>query len=143
MPEDMPPEPEKKKNLLSSWKGLAGWQKAGVLIGGAALAFAIYSYVNGQSAPTATGNDGFAGQPNEMAPGFGDQFPSVPVPPVPVTKPPLAKPPAPVTRKPSAPVTRKPPAPVARKPAPVARKPAPPKRSIILQPPLGGPRGRL
>jgi len=143
MPEEegTPPEPEKKKNLLSSWKGLAGWQKAGVLIGGAALAFAIYSSVHGQSAPT--GNDGFAGLPNEQAPGFGDQFPSVPVPPAPT--------PAPAPSKPGPalpPVAR---TPVARTPAPVARTPvarkilpaSPPKRSIILQPPLGGPRGRL
>jgi hypothetical protein len=79
-----PEEGGKKKGLLADWKGMKGWQKAGVLIGGGALVVAVMIYINGQSSPTATGNSGTPlGSPNmepQGIPGQGDQYPSVPGP---------------------------------------------------------------
>lgn len=109
--------PSKKSGLVADWKKLATWQKAGVLIGGAALVVAVLMFINREPAPVATGNSAV---PAEGVPGQGDTFPPVPVPPVAQGTPPAPKP-GPTPAKPVAlPPVRRAPAPVAKKPAPVA-----------------------
>lgn len=109
--------PSKKSGLVADWKKLATWQKAGVLIGGAALVVAVLMFINREPAPVATGNN--AVPPAENMPGQGDTFPPVPVPPVSQGTPPAPKP-GPTPARPVAlpPVRRAPPV---RKPAPAKK----------------------
>jgi hypothetical protein len=79
--EQTPPVEGGKKNILSDWKGMKGWQKAGVLIGAGALIVAILLYFKGQSSGTASvGNAGsiLGNVTPSQFPGEGDTFPSVP-----------------------------------------------------------------
>lgn len=70
-----------KKSLLADWKGMKGWQKAGVLIAGGGLLIAILIYMKNQQNPQATGNSsGFGNAATEASqyPGSGDIYPSMP-----------------------------------------------------------------
>lgn len=70
--------------LASKWKGLAGWQKAGVLIGGGALAVALLTYwqqknSSGQDTGTSYAGDLTPGSSYRVGfPGQYDYYPSLP-----------------------------------------------------------------
>ena len=86
---ESPPESsERKGGILSKWNGLAGWQKAGVLIGAGGLIIAILMYWQSRNQPTngtAGGASGAyalplygsAAQPTNY-PGANETFPSLP-----------------------------------------------------------------
>lgn len=128
--------------LRGWWKEQPTWEKAGVMIGAAALVVAIFMYMkNRQSAgaPTSTDTGGMSAAQPVGYPGEGDTYPSVPTAPTTppttggtttggttTTKPPVATPiPAPL--KPILPVRTINPIP--------APKPKLPKRTI--NPPAG------
>ena len=123
--EEAPQERAARKGLAAEWRGLATWQKAGVIIGGGALGIAVLMYLNRQSSgPTATDA---SGTPPAMPPGGavgfpgeGDQFPSLPVAPLPAGPTPGAGPtpvhPGTVARLPATP--RRPAQPPAHKASP-------------------------
>lgn len=136
--------PSKKSGLVADWKKLATWQKAGVLIGGAALVVAVLMFINREPTPVATGNAGALAPMNEGMPGAGDQFPPLPVPPIPASAPAASPPPKQAPKQ--APIIRTPigHAP-ARRTAPAPKTPV--RRILPQQPPvrriLPAPRGRL
>jgi len=142
MPEESSQEEGGKKGgFLSKWKGLAGWQKAGVLIAAAGLAIAIAMYFKNQPSNTTDGGTSTGvlgnGQTGETFPGAGEVFPSLPTTTsggaatVPPTTTGATTPPA-GTSTVHAPVSA---SPVVRSPAPspvlsVPRSYAPPKTSL-------------
>lgn len=132
-PESGGDDKAKKGGLLKDWKGLKGWQKAGVIIGGGALVVAIAMYYKQSQTPAngaqPSGTPGSYG-PSEY-PGEGDFFPPVaPTPPTTTPTPPSPTP-GPKPKKP----------PTGGKPKPGPKPPIPvhpiPQKPPVRRVPLG------
>lgn len=142
MPDEEAPDaapPSKKSGLIADWKKMATWQKAGVLIGGAALIVAVLMFINREPAPVATGNSAVPSP--EGVPGQGDTFPPVPVPPVSQGTPPAPKAGATPAKPVALPPIRR--APVPKKPAPVPKKTTAQGDQVFRQVIPVGLRGRI